>query len=224
MKSPRPAALQRLSVLCLCALALGPVVSHAEINLRRETARITDPWSDLFAEGAIAASVRAASESQAVAIDFGSNNYVAQSLIGNDQYLKGVAFYGGGLNGAPTEYIVSVLDYGVRPPIMELAQFNPTEPPAMMTSGTILLGRENMAQVYISFTGADSVFLKKDHAYVIMIASTRDSSARFFRAVGDDGYTSGTGAMGPMELNPHLFSSNGTRDLLFALYTTPVGR
>lgn len=125
---------------------------------------------------------------QAIPVEFGSNSYVAQSLIGNDQYLKGIAFYGGGLNSVPLEYTVSVMDYGARKPVLSLADFNPAETPAVMTCGTITLGRETMSQIYISFNGADSVFLKKDHAYVIIIGTTRESNARLYRAVSDDGY------------------------------------
>ena len=37
-----------------------------------------------------------------------------------------VAFYGGGLNSSPLEYTVTLLDYGPRPPVMTLSDFNPT--------------------------------------------------------------------------------------------------
>ena len=74
------------------------------------------------------------------------------------------------------------------------------------------------------FDGPDSAFLRKNHAYVIMIASTRDSSARFYRTVTDDLYLNGTGAIGPMRLNPDSFSVKGSRDLLFAVYTATFER
>ncbi len=210
-------------LLLLAGYALSSAL-HAEINLRREVAQITESWAEHFADGALAAAVKVQAAGQAVAVDFGSNSYVAQSLIGNDQYLKGIAFYGGGLNATPLEYNVSVLDYGARKPVMSLADFNPPEPPTVMTSGTITLGRESMSQVYLSFNGADSIFLKKDHAYVIIIGATRDSNARFYRAISDEGYPQGTGASGPLRLSPDVFSANGSRDILFALYTSPAGK
>jgi hypothetical protein len=221
MKPQKTTPIPRGFLIFLAACAL-PSFPKAEINLRREIAQVTEPWADRFAEGTRVASVVAQTGSQAIAVEFGSNNYIAQSVAGNDQYLKGIAFHGGGLNPVPSEYIVSVLDYGMSAPVMSLQEFNPSQPPVVMTCGTITLGREGASKVYISFTGEDSVLLKKDRAYVIIIGATRDSKASFYRAISDEGYPQGTGATGPLRLNPNAFSANGSRDMLFALYTAPA--
>jgi len=214
----KPRVLRRLHP-CALTLALIASAARADITLQRKAAAAADPWSKRFADGTLGASTAVAPSAEVVAIDFGSENYVAQSFLGNDAYLRGVALYGGGLNAAPLDYTITLLDYGPRPPVMTLADFNPREPATVVVAGTFKLAAEAVAQLYLSFDGADSAFLRKNHAYVLMIASTRDSSARFYRTISDDLYLNGTGAVGPGRLNPDSFSAKGSRDLLFAIYT-----
>ena len=222
MQSKNPASARFLSALLALALLSSPAL--ADVTLQRKTATASDPWAKRFAEGTLCASTTVSPGDEVVPLELGSSNFIAQSFLGNDAYLRGVAFYGGGLNSSPLEYTVTLLDYGPRPPVMTLADFNPTEAAVVVVVGTFRLAAESTAQLYLAFDGPDSAFLRKNHAYVIMIASTRDSSARFYRTVTDDLYLNGTGAIGPMRLNPDSFSVKGSRDLLFAVYTATFER
>ena len=217
---------RRRCPLLAAALALAFTVgaARADVTLQRISAAASDPWAKRFADGALGASTSLAPGDEVVPVDFGSDNFIAQSFLGNDAYLRGVAFYGGGLNSAPLDYTVTLLDYGPRPPVMTLSDFNPAAPATVLVVGTFKLAAESTAQLYLAFEGPDSVFLRKSHAYVVMIASTRDSNARFYRAVGDDYHLNGTAAIGPARLNPNSFSTKGSRDLLFAVYTATFDR
>ena len=222
MKLSRP----QTTLLRLASLLAGGFLAlptYADVTLQRRPAQFSSPWQQKFADGKVAAAVTITPSDQTVPVDFGSDNFFGQSFRGNDQYLRGVALYGGGLNAKPMEYTISVLDYGPRPPVMTLEDFNPSTAATVMVVGTFNLGSEEPAQIYLSFDGDDTVFLRKDHAYVFMIASTRDSAARFYRTVTDEAYVGGTGAIGPEQLNPRRFAVNGTRDVLFAIYTAKFG-
>ena len=210
--------------MTVLTLAFSAGAVHADITLQRKTATASDPWAKRFADGTLGASTSLAPGDEFVPVDFGSDNFIAQSFLGNDAYLRGVAFYGGGLNSAPLDYTVTLLDYGPRPPVMTLSDFNPATAATVLVVGTFKLAAESTSQLYLAFEGPDSVFLRKNHAYVVMVASTRDSNARFYRAVGDDYHLNGTGAIGPARLNPNSFSTKGSRDLLFAIYTATFDR
>lgn len=212
-----PSLPRLVSALLAFGLLAGP--ARADITLQRKSSAFSDPWSKRFADGSLGASTSVAPGEEVVAIEFGSENYIAQSFLGNDAYLRGVALHGGGLNSTPLDYTITILDYGPRPPVMTLADFNPREPATVMVVGSFKLAAESAAQLYLAFDGPDSVYLRKNHAYVVMIASTRDSNARFYRTISDDLYLNGTGAIGPGRLNPDTFSVRGSRDLLFAIYT-----
>lgn len=221
MNTPWPFLLRGLALSL--AGGLSCLTANADITLRRQPAQISEPWLPKFAAGTLAAAVKVAPAEETVPLEFGSDNYIAQSFLGNDQYLRGIAIYGGGLNATPLEYTITLLDYGARGPVMTVADFNPRESATIWTSGSFKLGSESAAQLYLAFDGADSIHLRKDHAYVFMIASTRDSAARFYRTITDEPYPGGTGAMGPEQLSPDRFSAKGSRDILFAIYTATVG-
>ena len=216
-----PPTLRRLALLL--AGGIFTFSAHADVALRRHPAQISTPWEQKFADGKVAAAVTIAPSDQTVPVEFGSDNFFGQSFRGNDQYLRGIALYGGGLNAKPMEYTISVLDYGARPPVMSLEEFNPSPAATVMVVGSFNLGSEEPGQIYLSFEGDDTVFLRKDHVYVFMIASTQNSAARFYRTVTDEAYVGGTGAIGPEQLNPRKFAANGTRDVLFAIYTAKFG-
>lgn len=210
-------------LLALPALACLSAPAAADIVLQRKPATATTAWSPRFLEGTPGAATSPSAGEEVVAVELGSGNFLAQSFLGNDAYLRGFAFYGAGLNSRPTEYTVTLLDYGPRPPVMTVNDFNPREAAVVVVVGTFTLGSEPDAQIYLGFDGADSAFLRKNHAYGIMIATTRDSNARFYRTVVDTHYPNGTGAVGPELLSPDRFSTNGSRDFVFALYTATFG-
>ena len=221
MNPPWSHTLRRLTAFF--AGGLFALSAQADVTLQRHPAQLSSPWEQKFAAGKVAAAVTVTPSDQTVPVEFGSDNFFAQSFRGNDQYLRGIALYGGGLNAAPMEYTISVLDYGARPPVMTVQDFNPVQTATVMVVGSFQLGSEGPSQLYLAFDGTDTVFLRKDHAYVFMIASTRDSAARFFRTVTDEAYAGGTGAIGPGQLSPDRFSVSGPRDILFAVYTAKFG-
>jgi hypothetical protein len=193
------------------------------VVFRHETAGITQPWSPTRAGGALAASTLAAGTAyqDAPSLEIEGSDYFAQSLLGNGQRLKALAFYGGGQSSAPLAYSISVLDYGpVTEPIDTSAEFNPRTPPTVVAIATFVLGQTPSGRLVFEFKGEDSVLLETSHAYVVLITTEGSGKLRLHRMPTGDSYEDGACARG-LNLNPSGFNATGaTRDAVFALYTT----
>lgn len=195
---------------------------RADVVFRHETATITQPWSSTRAGGALAVSTLAGGTAyqDAPFLEIEGSDYFAQSILGNGQRLKALAFYGAGLSAVPVAYSISVLDYGpVNEPIDTAAEFNPRTPPTVVAISSFVMGTTPSGRLIFEFKGDDSTVLAADHAYVVLITTEGSGKLRVHRMPTGDSYEDGACARG-LNLNPSGFNSTGaTRDAVFALYT-----
>jgi hypothetical protein len=220
MQTPSRLPLRALvSLLTLASLACPAL---AGITLKREVVSASTPWAKSFNKGTLSLSTPIEPGDGVVPIDIDSMTFAAQSFLGNGGYLRAIALYGGGLDPEPTDYTVTLLDYGPKKPMSTMQEFNPMPEAPVLADGTIKLVAGPTAQLYIAFEGADSVLLRKDRVYVFMIASTRSSKSRIFRTTTSESYPDGHAAAGPGRLSPYAFSREGLRDLVFAVYSSPT--
>jgi hypothetical protein len=210
-------------LVLLSAFALSSPGLRADVVFRHETAGITQPWSQIRAGAALAASTLPAGTAyqDAPFLEIEGSDYFAQSILGNGQRLKALAFYGAGLSSMPLAYSISVLDYGpVNEPIDTSAEFNPRTPPAVVAISSFVLGATSPGRLIFEFKGDDSTVLAADHAYVVLITTEGAGKLRIHRMPTGDSYEDGACARG-LNLNPSGFNPTGaTRDAVFALYTT----
>lgn len=206
----------------LLAFAFSSLGARADVVFRHEAAAIIQSWSPTRAGGALAVSTlpTGATYQEAPFLDIEGSDYFAQSIMGNGQRLKALAFYGAGMSPVPLAYSISVLDYGpVNEPIDTSAEFNPRTPPSVVAISSFVLGTTPSGRLFFEFKGEDSTVLAADHAYVVLITTEGSGKLRLHRMATGDSYEDGACARG-LNLNPSVFNSTGaTRDAVFALYT-----
>lgn len=193
----------------------------AEITLRQQPASPEEPWAAAFADGELAASTHLiAGQRQAIPHIIPLGDYFAQSIQGNDQLLKAFAFHADCGGAKTAEYIITILDYGDAEAIDTREEFNPKNVAPVRATAMFTLAKFSSAKLYFSFSGEDSILLKKGRNYVVLIAANSEGAARFYRVTDGASYPHGACAKGPTFLNPQAFSASGDhRDALFALYT-----
>ena len=207
----------------VAVFALAAPALRADVVFRHESAEPTQPWVLACAGGGLAASTLPASSApqESPPVDIDGGDYFAQSLMGNGQHLKALAFYGSGQNSVPATYSISILDYGqVAKPVDTAREFSPKTPAKVAATATFVLGRTRPGRLIFEFKGDDSVLLEPDHAYVALIATEGSGKLRLHRMPNGTSYEDGACAKG-VALNPSSFNSTGAgRDAVFALYTS----
>lgn len=205
------------SVLSVC----GSFV-RADVELHIKPGAPDAPWAPAFAGGELIASTLPSEPANAVSENIKPGDYFAQSFVGNGNVLRGVALYGNGTHLAVLEYTLTIQDYGPVGVITTHEMFNPAKPAPIAVYATFPIKNSQPSKLYFEFTGDDCIPLKRGHGYVVIVAPSAEGNARFYRLTeGDSLYAEGTAARGPLQLNPHAFSAQGTlRDALFALYSS----
>ncbi|HEU6448975.1 MAG TPA: hypothetical protein VFV23_11110 [Verrucomicrobiae bacterium] len=142
---------------------------------------------------------------------------ILQTFQGVDAILEGFAFWSPGVNNPTTgSYTISLLDYGSVGPITTSAQMNGTA--TTIFSDTFTFPNTLARQYYFDFT--DSAVLNSSDYYGILMSFSNAGGSGNINAARttQDSYSGGaygTGAAGST-------TANSSRDLDFAIYTTPT--
>jgi hypothetical protein len=146
---------------------------------------------------------------------------ILQTFLGNSQNLEGFAFFSPGVNNptAGNFYTISLLDYGTTGPITTTALMNGSS--TTVFSDTFTFPNTLARQYYFDFQGADTVTLDSTHYYGIdMQFSNAGGSGNVNSSRANaDVYANGAIGTGPLGT---FAAVSPSRDLAFALYTTPV--
>lgn len=196
---------------------------QAEIALLQQSGSTDEAWPQSFSGGTLFASTCVVEgERKAIPHEIPKGDSFAQSILGNDQMLKAFAFHAAS-SSATAEYILTILDYGASDGIDTRAEYNPKNVSPATVTFVFTITQTPSTKLFFSFSGTDSLLLKKGHGYVFLISPKSEDVARFYRVTDGTSYPEGACAKGPKYLNPQAFSGSGeTRDALFALYTAPL--